>query len=243
MTLAVFSVSLWQIKNHMSNTQLRQVYIDIEEILRMIFESIRTDKTAFIDAALSPTGVASLRSRITLKVAARHGESPVETESSEGVLRTGEGLKISESARTSLAQITDRLSRLVELSRQKAQKHLLFSDKAFQEIEYLFGSLKYLFRCLGEVETSRSSGTTLLKYITDTAGALDEATQRFAAEHEERLIAGLCNPLSTPVYLDLLQNIRQILSALKSLTREIKQPVTDLPVQPTADVPKASPKV
>jgi Na+/phosphate symporter len=189
----------------MSITQLRQVYIDIEETLRMIFESIRTEKTAFIDAVQSK--VTSLRNRLASKVAAE----------------CWEGLEISESARISLTQITDRLVHLVELSQQKTQKHILFSDKAFQEIEYLFGSLKYLVRCLGEVEASRSSGATLLKYITDTAVALDEATQRCAAEHEERLIAGLCQPHSAPVYLDLLENIRQILAALKSLTREIQK--------------------
>ena len=167
--------------------ELKEIYYQIEEILRNIFESIRTEKLSFAEAAQRQLD------SIDCLFAERNNNN--------------------------LKQIYEFIRRLIQQSTIKSNNHLLFSEKAIQEIEYLVGSIKYLLRCLSDVTTT--GNPTLTKYITETSKSLEESSRKFSLEHEERLIAGLCQPQTAPVYRNILESLKGLCCCIRAISQDI----------------------
>lgn len=179
--------------------RLKNIYGDTEEVLRNIFESIRTERVAYLESAR----------QILRQISGELEEIMVMIRNQPSVGKNH-----------SLDQVLDHYARsrenfnsLIEAAQQKVEQRVVFGDKAIQEMEYLMGSTKYLFRCLGEAILNRNQ--TLLKYINDTASSLEDSAEKFSLEHEERLIAGLCQPETSSVYLGLIDNFKKIHLSVK----------------------------
>lgn len=210
----------------MNQKEFRESLQHIEEILKQIFDSIRTGNLVYLDSAQS------LVSRTSEQIKNYHlvAETPDKGWAAPkiGEFRLDNRQEtmpdvLSEAGRKDLInrleKIISNLSRLINIFKERISKHILFSEKAIRELEYLIGSIKYLSRCLKDVVITRND--VLLKYIIDTANALENTADSFAAEHEERLLSGVCQPQSSALFIDLLNTIKENSYHFKEMGRQI----------------------
>lgn len=180
---------------------LKDIYQGMEESLSNIFETVRTGQASLLMPAKTRNSL------ITAKI------------QEIGQAQAGESNhKVSGEMTKRLDLIRTNLEKLITLAEDKTAKGVLFSDKAVQELGYLIGSAKYLFRCMNDAVTTKNP--TLIKYVIDTAGALEDSADKFSQEHEERLVAGLCQPQSSAIFIDMLNNLKSSLWHLKEISRK-----------------------
>ena len=185
----------------MNNITINEFFQNIEEVLRYIFDSIRTENLERLASA------ESLIIRISINVK----NYQLYNKGCDEVVKKDLGNR--------LEKIVINLSRLINVFNDKIDKHILFSDKALRELEYLIGTIKHLSRCLKDVAVTKND--VLTKYIIDTANALENAAANFALEHEERLTSGICQPQASAVFIDLLNTLKENSYHFKEMGRQI----------------------
>ncbi|MFH1230455.1 MAG: hypothetical protein V1709_03045 [Planctomycetota bacterium] len=203
----------------MNQKELRECLQHIEEILKQIFDSIRTENLVYLDSAQS------LVSRTSDLIKSYHLITEVPTEArlcpngKPETIHKAFGETARKDLINRLEKITYNLLRLINIFKGRISNHILFSEKAVRELEYLIGSIKYLSRCLKDVVVTKNDA--LLKYIIDTANAIENTADSFAAEHEERLLSGVCQPQASAVFIDLLNTIKENSYHFKEMGRQI----------------------
>lgn len=185
----------------MNNITISEFFLNIEEVLKLIFDSIRTENLSHLNAAES----------LIAKISTLVKSYQLYDNGCSNTVRKDLGSRID--------KITLNLSRLVNVFKNKVDKHILFSDKALRELEYLIGTIKHLSKCLNDVAVTKND--VLTKYIIDTANALENAATNFALEHEERLTSGICQPQSSAVFIDLLNTLKENSYHFKEMGRQI----------------------
>ncbi|MBI5779367.1 MAG: hypothetical protein HZA49_07915 [Planctomycetes bacterium] len=185
----------------MNNISIGEFFQSIEEVLKLIFDSIRTENLPQLNSA----------ELIITKISAQAKSYQLYDNGCNDTTRKDVGGRID--------KITVNLSRLVNIFKSKIDKHILFSDKALRELEYLIGTIKHLSRCLKDVAVTKND--VLAKYIIDTANALENTSTNFAQEHEERLTSGICQPQSSAVFIDLLNTLKENSYHFKEMGRQI----------------------
>ncbi|MEK7309945.1 MAG: hypothetical protein AAB038_03925 [Planctomycetota bacterium] len=185
----------------MSNITIGEFFQTIEETLKHIFDSIRTENLAHLDSAEATMAKLS----IIVK-----NYQIYNNECNDAVKRD---------LGTRLDKITVTLARLVNIFKDKIDKHILFSDKALRELEYIIGTIKHLSRCLKDVAVTKND--VLTKYIIDTANTLENTAANFALEHEERLTSGICQPQASAVFIDILNTLKENSYHFKEMGRQI----------------------
>lgn len=118
-----------------------------------------------------------------------------------------------------LERIGDELDSLVNCIRTKIRDGIMFSDRAVNEADALFKGILELLTCVGDCITTRNR--VLAEHIDKEGERLGRLASEYATFHEERLISGVCIPKSAPVYLDILDSLRNIGWHLREVTRKI----------------------
>ncbi|MEW6027042.1 MAG: hypothetical protein AB1599_07105, partial [Planctomycetota bacterium] len=178
-----------------------EFFRDIEEVLKLIFDSIRTENLVHLNSA-----------EITIaKITTLIKSYKIYDNGCNDATRKDIGSR--------LDKITINLGRLVNIFKDKISKGILFSEKALRELEYLIGTIKHLSKCLRDVATTKND--VLIKYIVDTANALENTATNFALEHEERLASGICQPQASAVFIDLLNTLKENSYHFKEMGRQI----------------------
>jgi Na+/phosphate symporter len=210
----------------MNRKELRDSLQHIEEILKEIFDSIRTDNCVSLDSAQTLTSRISDQIKNYHLLAESSSEEMLRSNTTTACLDVGQGTELevinvaaSKGFISRLEKIVYNLFRLINILRDRINKRILFSEKAARELEYLIGSIKYISCCLKDVLVTRND--VLIKYIIDTANAIENTTDNFAAEHEERLLSGVCHPQSSAVFIDLLNAIKENSYHFKEMGRQI----------------------
>ncbi|MBI4712693.1 MAG: hypothetical protein HY762_05265 [Planctomycetes bacterium] len=193
---------------------LKAIYQGMEESLTNIFETVRTGQASLLMPAKTMNTVITAKIQEIGQAAA----SPPDGHRGGQAQNTDHNHKVAGDMTKRLDIIRTNLEKLITLAEDKTVKGVLFSDKAVQELGYLIGSAKYLFRCMNDAVTTKNP--TLIKYVIDTAGALEDSADKFSQEHEERLVAGLCQPQSSAIFIDMLNNLKSSLWHLKALSRK-----------------------
>jgi hypothetical protein len=185
----------------MNDVAISEFFQNTEEVLRLIFDSIRTENLLHLNSAES----------LIIKASNLLKNRPLPpNECNETVEKDLEGRA---------NKITTNLSQSINIFKNKISKHIFLSEKAVGELEYLIGTVKHLSRCLMDIATTRN--TALTKYIIDTANTLENTAINFALEHKERLANGICRPQSAAVFIDLLNNIKDNSYHFKEMGRRI----------------------
>ncbi len=91
---------------------------------------------------------------------------------------------------------------------QKIRGAVLFSDKAVTQANFLFDQHTGIIRSV--LDIFKTDNEFLKKYVLEESGKLGKACLSFATEHEERMIEGLCLPQAAPIFLALLDRMRNI---------------------------------
>jgi len=105
----------------------------------------------------------------------------------------------------SIAQGIEKLSRLI---RKKVDEKILFSDKAVNESTYLLQRLTELLAPTADIVLARN--IFLCMYIQESQASVSTMALQYATLHEERLIRGACNDLASPVYIGMLDALKDI---------------------------------
>jgi Na+/phosphate symporter len=104
--------------------------------------------------------------------------------------------------------ICENIAALGEPIRKKILDKLLFTDKAFFDVNYVFTHQTGLMRSL--LDFLKTDNQLLRKYSEEEAQNLIEVCLNAATEHENRLIEGICLPQASPVFLGILDHMRLI---------------------------------
>ncbi len=107
-----------------------------------------------------------------------------------------------------LMVIGDNIGGCMDPIEQKIRGAVLFSDKAVTQANFLFDQHTGIIRSV--LDIFKTDNEFLKKYVLEESGKLGQACLSFATEHEERMIEGLCLPQAAPIFLALLDRMRNI---------------------------------
>jgi Na+/phosphate symporter len=107
-----------------------------------------------------------------------------------------------------LQLICENIAALGEPIRKKILDKLLFTDKGFFDVNYIFTHQTGLMRSL--LDFLKTDNQLLRKYSEEEAQNLIQVCLNAATEHENRLIEGICLPQASPVFLGILDHMRLI---------------------------------
>lgn len=92
--------------------------------------------------------------------------------------------------------------------RVKISEKLLFSDKAVDEVGYIFKETIDILKTASDAFLTRNE--VLMKHAVDKYKNLNEVVDSYAEGHEDRLIKGVCQPQASPVYLNIMDAIMTV---------------------------------
>jgi len=97
---------------------------------------------------------------------------------------------------------------LVEPIQKKIKDGVLFSDKAVSQSNYLFDLHSGMLRSI--LDILKTDNEFLKKYMVQEGRSLIQSCNDFATEHEARMIEGICLPQAAPIYINILDRMREI---------------------------------
>lgn len=107
-----------------------------------------------------------------------------------------------------LLRIGEHVEKLMEIINKKIKEDILFSDRGISEISFLFQRLAEILKTTSDLLLTKNS--VLIRYIQESESDLANKALEYATLHEERLIEGLCLPIASPLFLNMLNAIRNI---------------------------------
>ncbi len=118
-----------------------------------------------------------------------------------------------------IERIGDYVEALSRVLRAKAQEGVLFSDKAMDEINFLFEKAKDIL--VNTADLLLAPNLLVAGYVREAELALTRSANEFSTLHEERLIEGLCLPKASSLYLDMLDAFKAIAWHAKEIARKV----------------------
>jgi Na+/phosphate symporter len=107
-----------------------------------------------------------------------------------------------------LLRIGENIEKLSENLGKKIKEDILFSDRAISELAILFQKLEETLKSTSDLLSTKNS--VLVQHINECEKDIVQKALEFATLHEERLVEGLCLPVSSSLYLNMLNSIRCI---------------------------------
>lgn len=108
----------------------------------------------------------------------------------------------------SLQGIIYSIEGIVYSLKQLTKERIPLSDKAVREVEELKESVSSLLKDLSDLLKIKNK--TLAEAIAEKAKNISKKADSFSLEHEERVIAGICTPKASPIYLNVLTSVKGI---------------------------------
>ncbi|PKM81585.1 MAG: hypothetical protein CVU89_08815 [Firmicutes bacterium HGW-Firmicutes-14] len=120
-----------------------------------------------------------------------------------------------------LKKIKYSLDKTVEQIRIKADDGLLFSDKALSELKDFFTAALEGLQNVHDLILTKNP--VIISHIIERSDKYEAIGRKYAEEHQERLIRGICLPKSSLVYLVILDSLKDILRYLKAIALAFKE--------------------
>jgi len=118
-----------------------------------------------------------------------------------------------------VGRLAREIAAVIEAVRRKIEGRVLFSNKAVQELKDLFNLVR---KAIGDIFDGIETGNqTLLVAVVSASEEIAAKANASATEHEERLVAGVCQPKSSAMFLDLIYSLRSISHTLKMLVKDV----------------------
>ncbi|HHT9117067.1 MAG TPA: hypothetical protein ACFYD1_00410 [Candidatus Hypogeohydataceae bacterium YC38] len=119
-----------------------------------------------------------------------------------------EQLKALVASLTHLQGVGEALKGMIPHVRNKVNENVLFSDKAVGELKFLFENTREVLKNAGDFFLTRNP--LLMNHILEKGVYLNQIADSYAIEHEDRLIAGVCMPKASPLYINILECVTRI---------------------------------
>ncbi len=107
-----------------------------------------------------------------------------------------------------ILRIAENIDILAEKISRKIKDNILFSERAVTETTFLLQRLKEIIMSANDLLFCEN--TLLNSYVEESEANLVKTCIEYATQHEERLIEGLCLPISSSIYITMLDCIRNI---------------------------------
>jgi hypothetical protein len=107
-----------------------------------------------------------------------------------------------------ILRIAENIDVLAEMITKKIKDHILFSERAITETTFLLQRLKEIIMSANDLLFCENR--LLDAYVEESEANLVKTCIEYATQHEERLIEGLCLPVSSSIYITMLDSIRNI---------------------------------
>jgi len=103
--------------------------------------------------------------------------------------------------------------------RVKIKEGLLFSDRAVSEISFLLKRTEEVLQNTGDMILARN--IIIREYVKDSATEISRSASDYATMHEDRLIAGVCMPKASPLFLEIMDAIKGIVWHAKGIAEAL----------------------
>lgn len=107
-----------------------------------------------------------------------------------------------------LSRIANEIEKLSECIATKISENILFSDKAVKETIFLLQRLSEILKPTADIVLARNTFQSM--YIEESQVGVGKMATEYATLHEERLIKGVCLPIASSLYINMLNAIKSI---------------------------------
>lgn len=111
-------------------------------------------------------------------------------------------LIIAEETVEMLERMGDETANLIERIEIKVDERLLFSERGVEQFNEVYAAMKRSVEMMREFLRNKEKG--LQERVIDNGFHVKALIERYRKEHSERLIRGLCTPMSANMYFDML---------------------------------------
>jgi hypothetical protein len=118
-----------------------------------------------------------------------------------------------------LERVGDFLESILNAAGLKARDGIPFSDKASEELTELFDLMNDMLKNFRDLIATRNKD--LLTHVQAQQEKIAQMTIDFGLAHEDRLITGLCVPVASSLYLDILDSVRSASENMNALTKSL----------------------
>ena len=108
----------------------------------------------------------------------------------------------------SLQGIIYNIEGIIYSLKELSKGRIPLSDKAVREVEELRASISSLLKDLSDLLKIKNK--TLAEAVAEKAKSISKKADNFSLEHQERVIAGICTPKASPIYLNVLTSVKGI---------------------------------
>lgn len=122
---------------------------------------------------------------------------------------------------TEIQKIAYSTDKMINNVRKKIDEGVLFSDKATLELKDIFGAVLNCLMTSHDVLLTKNP--VLVEHILRQTEKYDDITCKYAEEHQDRLIRGVCLPKSSLIYLLLLESLKDILWSIRCIAKAFKK--------------------
>ncbi len=120
---------------------------------------------------------------------------------------TGEVLKTIVLFPGRLERVGDLIENMLRVCQIKDREGVPFSDRAVNELDDLFSLLIQAFKDFRDALITRNR--SLLEHIIVEDERISSKVLNYRLAHEDRLIAGVCTPKASSLFLDILDSVKQ----------------------------------
>jgi len=107
-----------------------------------------------------------------------------------------------------IERVGDHAENLAELTEEKINEGLPFSDKAIDELKFMFSKVQSSLN--KSISALENRDTDLAREVASKEDEIDKIEQKLRDNHINRLNKGVCYPESGVIFLDIISNLERI---------------------------------
>jgi len=119
----------------------------------------------------------------------------------------------------SLQSVALAIENLINKMETKVESRILFSDRALSEIRELFGIMLAQFR--DTMDYILTKNPRLKDNVETAKEKISSAAAEYELIHQQRLIAGVCMPKASYLYIDISESIKRIARGLAEFSEKV----------------------
>jgi phosphate:Na+ symporter len=107
-----------------------------------------------------------------------------------------------------IERVGDHAENLAELTEEKINEKLPFSEKALNELKFMFSKVQFSLN--KSISALKNRDIELAQKVALKEDEIDEIEKELRANHINRLNQGFCYPESGVIFLDLISNLERV---------------------------------
>lgn len=107
-----------------------------------------------------------------------------------------------------IERVGDHAENLAELAEEKINEKLFFSEKALDELKYMFSKVQFSLN--KSISALKNRDIELAREVSLKEDEIDKIEKELRANHINRLNQGICYPESGVIFLDVISNLERV---------------------------------